>query len=159
MIKTVSKQQTQPEINPYDKFGTGAESKIRLEEVITTSNKKANSAYYATPIPEGRMRAQEQSRFVSTDVKPQEYDRRHSKPTQGSGRPNPVPIATGNASTKPAPKNPFDEDDDKYDETKNPFADDVDSSPTTDVANELSNKDTQANNPFDEYDDDLNPFE
>lgn len=159
MTKTVSKQQTQSELNPYDKFGMGAESKLRLEESIMTSKKQMNSAYYAAPISEGRMRAQEQSRFVSADVKPHEYDRRHSKPPQDNRRPNPVPIAMANASTKPIPKNPFDEDDDKYDETKNPFADDVDNSPTIDVANEASNKDVQTNNPFDEYDDDLNPFE
>lgn len=157
MIKAVQKKQTQhAESNPYDKYGAGAESKIRLEEASALSIKKANPGYYAAPVPEGRMRAQEQSRFVSPpEVKSHDFERRHSKPVQDIRRP--VPSATINAP-KAVSKNPFDEDDDtndKYDESKNPFAVDDDDQSKVEVAKETSN----AENPFGEYDNNLNPFE
>lgn len=158
MIKAVQKKQTQhSESNPYDKYGAGAESKIRLEEASALNIKKSNPGYYAAPVPEGRMRAQEQSRFVSPpEVKSHDFERRHSKPVQDTRRP--VPSATINAP-KAIPKNPFDDDDDnndKYDESKNPFADDDDDEQSkVEVAKETSNTE----NPFGEYDNNLNPFE
>lgn len=162
MIKAVQKKQTQyTESNPYDKYGAGAESKIRLEEASALTIKKSNPGYYAAPIPEGRMRAQEQSRFVSApEVKSHDFERRHSKPVQDIRKPVqriPVPSATINAP-KVVPKNPFDEDDDnndKYDESKNPFADDDEEQSQVEVAKETSNTE----NPFGEYDNNLNPFE
>lgn len=157
MIKAVQRQQTQhTDANPYDKYGAGAESKLRLEEASALSVKKANPGYYAAPVPEGRMRAQEQTRFVSPpEVKSQEFERRHAKPVQDNRKP--IPSATSIA-TKVAPKNPFDDEDEdteKYDESKNPFADDDDESPKTEGAKETSNNE----NPFSEYDNNLNPFE
>lgn len=157
VIKAVQKQHT--EQNPYDKFGSGAESKLRLQETTTMSKNKANTAYYAAPVPEGRMRAQEQTRFVTPEVKSLDFERRHLKPVQDNRRPVPI---TSNTAPKisNAPKNPFDEDDDnndKYDESKNPFADDEDDSAKTEIAKDVSD---QANsNPFGEYDNNLNPFE
>lgn len=166
MINAVQKQQTQHAESKYDKYkyGAGAESKVRLEEASALNVKKANPGYYTAPVPEGRMRAQEQSRFVSPEVKSQDFERRHAKPVQDTRKPVPsdtrksVPIVTSNAPKVVVPKNPFDEDDennDKYDESKNPFADDDDESPKIEVAKETSNSD----NPFSEYDNNLNPFE
>lgn len=61
---------------------------------------------------------------------------------------NEQPRAIGKSSTK----NPFDESNDsgdtRYDESKNPFADEADEA--------LSKKDDK--NPFEEYDNNLNPF-
>lgn len=144
MNKIITKLPTQTsESNPYDKYGSGAESKLRLEEAI---NKMSNTPYYAVPVSEGRMRAHEQRRIVTTDTRTPEYDRRHSKPAQESEKIKPTVT-----SLKPIPKNPFDEEDDQYDETKNPFAHDDDESLKTEVTNETSNKT--------EYDNNLNPFE
>lgn len=140
---------------------------MRLEEVRTINYKKANAGYYDAPVPEGRMRTEEQRRFVSAEmVKAPDYDRRQLKPVQ-----NPKPTSSGIRivpMAKAAVINPFDTDDDKnieYDETKNPFADadeddaDDDESSKSDVAKETSNTDKQTKNPFGEYDNNLNPFE
>lgn len=144
--------------NPYDRYGAGAESKLRLEEATALSAKHASSDY--STVPEGRMRAQEQSRYKSPDVR--DIERQHTKPFQEKRQP--VPSATKKSQPpKPVaapvpvatPKNPFDEDDensDKYDESKNPFADEDDDSPKTEVAK-------KQDNPFGEYDNNLNPFE
>lgn len=172
MIKsTVKKPQPQSlsqtiESNPYDKFGAGAESKLRLEEATTGHTTKANAAYYAAPLPEGRMRVQEQSRFISPDVKPHEIERRHIKPMpeRKSVPERKVVVADRKPITsavttapKPIPKNPFDDDDDSknnYDESKNPFADDDDDVPSSEVAKEKSNSDKKTLNPFGEYESD-----
>lgn len=56
------------------------------------------------------------------------------------------------------PKNPFDEDDDSggaYDEAKNPFADDPEPKLVKGAAGDGAG---DKNNPFDEYDNNLNPF-
>lgn len=128
---------------------------------------KSNASYYAAPIPEGRMRSQELTRFISPDIKTsQEFERRHQKPVQEK-RPtftNVLNIAPKSASSssslKSAPANPFDDEDDiEYDDSKNPFADEASESPITDVAKETSNSDKQTNNPFGEYDSNLNPFD
>lgn len=171
-IKTsVINKLQQPTIdpNPYDKFGAGAESKLRLEEVTAANVMKTNASYYAPPVPEGRMRAQETSRYVPSEVKSQDFERRHMKsvpepramperkvmvPDRKVIVPDRKPVAIP-ASTAPksVAKNPFDDDDDSkddYDESKNPFADDdedVSSKPA-----ENSNYDKQSSNPFGDYD-------
>lgn len=153
------------EPNPFDKYGVGAESKLRLQE--GSNFKNVNAPYYAAPISEGRMRSQEQTRFVTPEFTPsQEFERRHSKPIQEIQRSN------KNVTTKLLPtvqpsksvaSNPFDEDDDSsnidYDESKNPFANDETDSTKPDVAKEISNHDKQTSNPFGEYDSNLNPFD
>lgn len=140
---------------------------MRLEEGSNPSYRKANAPYYATPISEGRMRSQEQTRFVPPEIiKSHEFERRHSKPIQEK-RPNinvrsitSKSLPTSNA--KPVAVNPFDDDDESnidYDESKNPFADDAGESSKPYIAKEISNNDKQASNPFGEYDNNLNPFE
>lgn len=152
----------------FEKYGAGAESKMRLEEGSNASYRKANAPYYANPISEGRMRSQEQTRFITPEViKSQEFERRHSKPIQEK-RPNinvqsitSKSLPTSNA--KSVAVNPFDDDDESnidYDESKNPFADDaIGESLKPDIAKEASNNDKQTTNPFGEYDNNLNPFE
>lgn len=142
----------------YDKYGAGAESKIRMEEA-----KHVNVGYREIPISEGRMRISEQTRYnarndTTNSQHLNEFDVRHSKSM-------PEKKTLTNQLEKIKPKNPFDEDDDNtidYDESKNPFADDdVDGAieiTTTDVAKESSNTDATSN-PFGEYDNNLNPFE
>lgn len=157
------------ESNQFDRYGSGAESKLRLEDSNNPSYKKANAPYYAPPISEGRMRSQEQSRFISQDMKSQDVERRYTKPIPDK-RPvtNVMNIASkatriSSSSIKPAAAvaaNPFDEDDDiEYNESKNPFADDAGESSKSDVAKETSNNDKQIPNPFGEYDSNLNPFD
>lgn len=154
VIKPIQKPQASNiDSNPYEKYGAGAESKMRLEEAMTKTYKQANTSYYATPIPEARMRTQEQSRYVSPEIRSREPERRHVM--QDNRRP--TTTATINAA-----KNPFDDDEEqsnKYDEAKNPFADDDEEPSKTDVAKETSNNDKQTSNPFGEYDDNSNPFD
>lgn len=169
MIQSMAVIKPQPkpvEANPYDRFGPGAESKLRIEEAAAGVSKKINAAYYAAPVPEGRMRAQEQSRFVAPETKSQDFDRRHAKsvperkviPERKVVVPErKVPVASvTTAAPKVAPKNPFDdEDDDKnpnYDESKNPFADEDEDDNETEVAKEKSNSEKPTSNPFGEYD-------
>lgn len=143
---------------------------MRLEEATTPGYKKANAAYYAAPIPEGRMRSQEQTRFATPPdmMTSHKTDRPYSK-TMPEKSYTANAIATNlpkSMSTNPKSSvsvNPFDEDDDdnnvEYDESKNPFAEDADETSKSDGAKQISNSDKQTMNPFGEYDRNLNPFE
>lgn len=120
--------------NPYDKYGSGAESKMRLAE---GAKDNANAVYREKPLSEARMRSQEQPRYVpppdQSSVRSQEFERRHIKARVATTAAHTIQAAAVQpAIAKPVPKNPFDDDDDTaaddYDESKNPFADDVDSS-------------------------------
>lgn len=109
------------------------------------------------PIPEGRMRAQEASRY-SNSLEANISNRMSSATAASSAMPSYRNVQTTRASTKQSqkvvPKNPFDEDDDAqnaYDETKNPFADEPDAKPIT-------RKAERKLNPFDDVDDNSNPF-
>lgn len=136
-----------------------------MEERTTN---QSNAPYYAVPVPEGRMRSQEQTRFISPEIKAsQEFERRHTKPIQEK-RPtatsvsNIAPKATSSSSSMKGATsaNPFDDEDDiEYDDSKNPFADETSESFKPDVAKETSNSDMQTTNPFGEYDSNLNPFD
>lgn len=151
LIKAVQKQQIQhAEVNPYDRYGAGAESKIRLAEANRLSNQISNAPYYVPPLPEGRMRTQEQMRS-------NEFERRHLKPVKNNRRTVAMSYPVQSVS-----KNPFDDDDDnndKYDDSKNPFAGEDDESPKKEIAKDTSNNDQQISNPFNEYNNNLNPFE
>lgn len=79
-----------------------------------------------------------------------------SKPVGGPGSiTSHLANSQRNAKTATKPPNPFDDEDDGYDESKNPFADD-DETESFVTADDVKEKD--ANNPFDEYDNNLNPF-
>lgn len=108
------------------------------------------------------MRAQETSRYVPSEAKSQDFERRHMKsvpeprtmPERKVMVPDRKPVAIP-ASTLPKPvaKNPFDDDDDSkddYDESKNPFADDDEDVSSKPAGN--SNIDKQSSNPFGDYD-------
>lgn len=148
---SISQKQSVPTANPYDKFGAGAESKMRLTE---GSQQLAAAALREKPVSEARMRAQEQTRYVmpieQSSARPTEFDRRHAK-----ARPVHSTPASAQPTAKTMAPNPFDDADDAandYDESKNPFADSVD------MASSVTNtKDTKAaepsTNPFGEFDD------
>lgn len=176
--------------NPFNQYGAGAESKMRLDEGNVNNNNSSSAAYRAVPLSEGRMRIQEQSRYATsleanisrgTDlmVRNQERDRSPKYPTAGgSGVKATTTTPTASAAVvqsrgisgdgsissnlvnrkKPstsAAKNPFDDEDDTgYDESKNPFADETDGAKLA-AESDKNNKDS---NPFDEYDNNLNPF-
>lgn len=101
------------------------------------------------PIPEGRMRLQEASKF-STSLEAnitRPIDRRDKSPkVTPFGSPKRQSNSISKNITNHKTKNPFD-DDDGYDDSKNPFADD-----------EKDHSETEKNNPFEEYDNNLNPF-
>lgn len=96
-------------MNQYEKIASVTEARLRSEENINPDYKRANASYYAKPISEGRMRIPE--------IHPQ-------KSNSSS--------LTSNTYTKATALNPFE---DEYDESKNPFADEL------------------------EYDESKNPFE
>lgn len=125
------------------------------------------------PIPEGRMRSQEASRYSnSLDANiSRDSIATNRRPNQNSlnksslmGKTLDAAQAAANVSKRNEPpratskalaRNPFDENNDsevvasvRYDETKNPFADESEE--------ELSKKGDK--NPFGEYDNNLNPF-
>jgi hypothetical protein len=124
------------------------------------------------PIPEGRMRSQEASRYSnSLDANiSRDSIATNRRPNQSSlnksslmGKTLDAAQAAANVSKRNEPpgatskavaRNPFDDNDSevvpsvRYDETKNPFADESEE--------ELSKKDDR--NPFGEYDNNLNPF-
>lgn len=80
-----------------------------------------------------------------------------SKAISGDGSISSNFVSRTKASVSVAkPKNPFDDEQDdnaSYDESKNPFADELNGEKV--AVNALSNKETK---PFDEYDNNLNPF-
>lgn len=154
-----------PVKNPYDQYGVGAESKMRLGEGI-----ESNKVYKAMPIPEGRMRSSEASRYSSSLEANTTYarvpitKRETSKFNTPNGSLKAVSdrlskLATTEKQNVAQPKNPFDEGDDvndDYDESKNPFAEDE-----SVLKQQKSKEQTEPNkvlNPFEEYDNNLNPF-
>ena len=150
--------------NPYNQYGAGAESKLRIAEGQNISKAEAKRLR-EVPIPEGRMRLQETSRY-STSLEanisraPEHLKRDHSPRYTPNGSLRGEPAASSNAissnlANTSKPKNPFEEGDEgAYDESKNPFADDevpaAPKKPDVDV--------DKGSNPFEEYDNNLNPF-
>uniref|UniRef100_A0A1B0CT92 Vacuolar protein sorting-associated protein 11 homolog n=2 Tax=Lutzomyia longipalpis TaxID=7200 RepID=A0A1B0CT92_LUTLO len=130
-------------------YGTGAEARMRVQEI--------QSSKVDIPIAEGRMRAQERQRnrenVYSSSLEANltwRKDVNSKTPPIGSPRRPATNAISKNLATN-KPKNPFDDDEIEYDESKNPFAEDDDGSLS--VGNEAST------NPFDDYDSNLNPFE
>lgn len=115
-------------------------------------------------IPEGRMRAQEASRYSNSleanisnragPAFPVASSYRRSDAALSDKRMGTVARNTEPAHKAAAATNPFDEEDDAtndYDDAKNPFADGVDA--------KAQRKDDKVNlNPFDDVDDNSNPF-
>lgn len=150
-------------------YGPGAESKMRLEEKGVNNNSSANASLRAMPIPEGRMRLQEQSRYatslqanISYSQPPttKKYESTPHVAHEAINTLRSVPAASASkaipkSSAAAQPKNPFDDDDDggdAYDESKNPFADEPDTSAEPKTAKSAGKK------PFSNYDSNLNPF-
>lgn len=144
------KANEQSQINPFNSYGAGAEAKIRLDE---GNSKSRQDPARKIPIPEARMRLQETSQFSTSleanMTRPTNIIRERSPRVTPFGSPkrqnNPSNSISNNIANQRA-KNPF-EDDEGYDDTKNPFAED-----------EKDNADTDKSNPFEEYDNNLNPF-
>ncbi|KAM3965678.1 vacuolar protein sorting 11 isoform 2-T2 [Aphomia sociella] len=159
-----------PAAAPVQAYGPGAEAKLRLQEgqskqvfVANTTKQVAPKGTSVVPIPEGRMRLLEQQRYSSSleanmnRLEPKVHVPRTS-PFDSTKSANKVEEAiSAGTSPKFSPnissainntgKNPFEEE---YDESKNPFANEIDD----DVINDPTN-------PFaedDDYDKNLNPF-
>lgn len=195
-------------MNPFNQYGAGAESKMRLYEANVINNNSSNAGYRAVPIAEGRMRVQTQPRYsssleanISRGVAPsarlqQPADRSSKFPAASSTSSSSGKVITTTAKTAPEavahitsktisvsipssttvtvskkiassssysatkPKNPFEEDDvndENYDESKNPFADEPDGdNGAVEAVADIKGKVNP--NPFDEYDNNLNPF-
>lgn len=135
-------------------YGAGAESKMRINETLTNA-KKINDGYREAPIPEGRMRALEQSRYPSTPVEVSNFLIETKKPKRTQHVASKSNVAAANIPSY-STKNPFDDDNDDYDDSKNPFADEVDSNESIP---KKTKEEEATNNPFGDYDDNLNPFE
>lgn len=144
-----------PPLNPYDRYGAGAESKMRLTE---GNQESVAAAYREKPMSEARIRGQEKSRYaVSSEVnspRSKEFERRHTT-ARSAPRSSQVPTQS---TARSMPKNPFDDDDATaniiYDESKNPFAnDDVDSSSSSSTKTKDTNLTEASTNPFGEFDD------
>lgn len=119
------------------------------------------------PIPEGRMRAQEASRY-SNSLEANISNRAglaavaaaaaSSSMTAYRRSDHVLPEKAANSArnqeqqSRAVAKNPFDEEDvtNDYDESKNPFADETDGN--------ILRKDEKNRNPFDDVDDNSNPF-
>lgn len=130
---------------------------------IAMKNPHNPEASFIVPVPEGRMRNQEASRYSSsleanigkanTSVGRRIESSPLVKPNSSVRNDNSVSVSK---RTEPhSTHNPFDEDDDDpnkdYDESKNPFSDDIPEEANQDKAQKKSY-------PFDEYDNNLNPF-
>lgn len=182
--------------NPFNQYGAGAGSKIRLDEGLVNNNNSSTTGYSAVPLSEGRMRLQEQSRYSSsleanisrgTDVMARHQQKQSdrspnfsaasgnsgktmtatskafaanvssSKAISGDGPISSNLVSRTKASASVAqPKNPFDDEEDdnaSYDESKNPFADGTDGGKI--AVDASKGKETK---PFNEYDNNLNPF-
>lgn len=153
-VSAATNQVTQ--LNPYNAFGPGAESKIRLKETNVRNN-NMSSTIRAIPLSEGRMRLQEQSRYSSSLEANISYQTPVQPKVESSNLKKSKANATNSISrnlvnkTLAKPSNPFDEDDD-YDDTKNPFAEEAE------AASENVKPNAGVGNPFGEYDSNLNPF-
>ncbi|KAK7790409.1 hypothetical protein R5R35_013503 [Gryllus longicercus] len=135
---------------PLHSYGPGAEARIRLGEGqhSQTAQDSRRGGGITVPVPEGRMRQDEGRPLTTVDLNPVAA----SPPRPPVSRPlvsvPPVQLVQVSAPAISS-TNPFEEDE-SYDEAKNPFAED---NPFTE---ELST------NPFSEdedYDKNLNPFE
>lgn len=152
-----------PAAQPY---GPGAEAKLRLQEgqskqifMPNTTKQVAPKGTTVVPMPEGRMRVIEQQRYSSSleaslnKLEPVHKPSPYSSPISAKKRIEEnqrslgvSPVVQNNISSaisNGAGKNPFEED--TYDETKNPFAEEA----------------TEPTNPFsedDDYDSNYNPF-
>ncbi|GAB0087828.1 Vacuolar protein sorting-associated protein 11 homolog [Sergentomyia squamirostris] len=129
---------------------SSSEARMRVDEV------KSNEI--EIPMSEGRMRAQERHKnrdIYSSSLEANMTWKRDVNPKAAA--PYGSPKKTNNTISKhltvstAKPINPFDDEHIDYDESKNPFADDTEEAPS--VAKEAST------NPFDDYDNNLNPFE
>lgn len=142
-----AKSQDQSQINPFNNYGAGAEAKIRIDEGNTSQNRLDPAK--KIPVPEGRMRLQETNKFASSleanITRPKDIREKSPRVTP-FGSPKKQSNTISKNITNQKVKNPF-EDDDGYDDSKNPFADD-----------EKDATETDKNNPFEEYDNNLNPF-
>ena len=117
------------------------EARIRQDE--GRSNIPANR-----PLPEGRMRIQETSRY-STNI---EANIQKPKASTAFNPPKQKQEISISKQIIKESTNPFgDEDEDGYDKSKNPFAEDEDDENGAKVQSEVKN-------PFEEYDNNLNPF-
>ncbi|XP_026746713.1 uncharacterized protein LOC113508842 isoform X1 [Trichoplusia ni] len=146
-------------------YGPGAEAKLRQAEgqskqlyASNTTKQMGPKGTTVVPVGEGRMRLLEQQRYSSSleanlnKLEPVHKPSPYSSPISAKKRFEDKPRSTGvspvvqNISTAIAnrtSKNPFEED--NYDETKNPFAEEA----------------TEPTNPFnedDDYDKNYNPF-
>lgn len=140
---------------------------MRLNEFGVNNNNTSNSNLRVMPIPEGRMRLQEQSRYAVSlqanisygqqsstkkyESSPHEAYEAVEVPRSLSNKPIAKPISK-RPPTKP--NNPFD-DEDSYDESKNPFADESDGN---DDSNDRKPNNRNSGNRSKDYDSNLNPF-
>lgn len=134
-------------MNPFNSYGAGAEAKIRIDEGNATKSRLDPAK--RIPIPEGRMRLQEASKFSSSleaNISRSKDLREKSPKVTPIGSPRKQSNAISRNITNQKARNPF-EDDEGYDDSKNPFADDEKDELNADVTN-----------PFEEYDNNLNPF-
>lgn len=97
------------------------------------------------------MRLQEANKFSTSleanITRPTNLRERSPNKVTPFGSPKKQSNAISNNIVNQRAKNPFDDDDDGYDDSKNPFAEDENDGADTDKAN-----------PFEEYDNNLNPF-
>lgn len=164
----ISKSNLTKPSNSYVPYGPGAESKMRLEETSVKNTNTTNANLRAMPVSEGRMRAQEQSRYsvslqANISYGQQQPSKKYESPHEAfeavemprsvSNKSVTKPPITKSIAT-PKARNPFEEEN-SYDESKNPFADEPDAS---DDSNEQKPNQADGNNPFEEYDNNLNPF-
>lgn len=154
-----------PAQTPHQNYGPGAEAKLRLQEgqskqlyVPNTEKQIPTKGTAVVPIPEGRMRVMEQQKYSSSlEANLKNLEPVHKKPSPYQSPSIPRKIVQSqprsnnssggsmkiSAAVTNQGKNPFE---DHYDESKNPFADEVGDDPT---------------NPFnedDDYDKNFNPF-
>ncbi|XP_059608812.1 vacuolar protein sorting-associated protein 11 homolog [Phlebotomus argentipes] len=136
----------------YSSYGTGAEARMRVQEVQA-------SGKVDIPVAEGRMRVQERQKHRDNVYSSSLEANMTWGGKKDSARTPPVgsPRRTANTISKnlapnAKPNNPF-EDEIQYDDSKNPFADDDDEDEAPAMGKEAST------NPFDDYDSNLNPFE
>lgn len=113
------------------------------------TNKNRQDPARKIPIPEARMRLQETSKFstsLEANITRPAIVREKSPMDRRVSPKRPAGTISNNLANQRA-KNPFD-DDDGYDEAKNPFAEDGDDGTDTD----------RKKNQSEEYDNNLNPF-
>lgn len=127
----------------------GAEAKIRLTEHQQQKNRP--DLAIKIPTAEGRMRSQESGIYSKSQETRHRMDVQ-TKPTVATSNLKPSEISVKKQPQPPQqqkPYNPFEEDDDDYDKSKDPFAEDDD----------VNSQEDEKSKKLDTYDSNLNPFE